>query len=59
MGRKVPFRCSVKLHHWLLRPFSDCVSAMFSVVKEARSLYRNREAGVTTNPALLHVGTSR
>jgi hypothetical protein len=23
MGRKVPFRCSVRLHHRLLRPFSD------------------------------------
>jgi hypothetical protein len=23
MGRKVSFRCSVRLHHRLLRPFSD------------------------------------
>jgi hypothetical protein len=28
MGRKVPLRCSVKLHRRLLRPFSDSLSTL-------------------------------
>jgi hypothetical protein len=30
MGRKVPFRCSVRLHCRLLRPFSDSFRAKFA-----------------------------
>ncbi len=29
MGRKVPFRWSVRLHRMLLRPFSDSLSTRF------------------------------
>jgi hypothetical protein len=32
MGRKVPFRCSIRLHRRLLRPFSDSFYTSFSEI---------------------------
>jgi hypothetical protein len=48
MGGKVPFRCFVRLHRRLLRPFSDSFSGTF-VNKDKKD--RKRRGIVAQTPA--------
>ena len=40
MGRKVPLRCSGRLHSRLLRPFSDSFLTEFSEVAPSQAIWR-------------------